>query len=75
MASEPKLYKTIAEKVEPLRKLSGAETAKMCADVSDAMLEILVDSLKQEGKYSRREVERILWEVRPSVMKRRSNGH
>lgn len=71
MAGELRRYETIAEKVKPLRELSGAKTAKMCADVSDAMLEILVDSLKQGGKYSRAEVERILWEVRPSVMKRK----
>ena len=74
MAGELVLYETIAEKVEPLRRMSGAKTAKMCADISDAMLEILADSLKREGRYSRKEIERILWEVRPSVMKQRQSG-
>jgi hypothetical protein len=36
--------------VEPLRKLSGAKTAKMGAETSDAMLKILITSLKKKGK-------------------------
>lgn len=69
--AKPERYETIAEKVEPLRKLSGARTAKMCAEMSDAMLKVLVDSLRREGRYSRSEIERILWELRPSVMRQR----
>lgn len=61
-------YETIQEKVEPLRKLSGAKTAKMCAEISDAMLKILISSLKHQKKYSRKEIERILWRLRPRVM-------
>ena len=66
-----KNYEEIREKVEPLRGLSGAKTAKMGAEISDAMLRLLKDSLKQEGRYSREEVERIVWKVRPWVMKRK----
>lgn len=66
-----KNYEEIRDKVEPLRKLSGARTAKMCAEISDAMLRLLIDSLKREGRYSREEVERILWKVRPWVMRRK----
>jgi len=54
-----KNYEGMREKVEPLRKLSGARTAKMGAEVSDAMLKVLISSLKREGKL--RDLDKILW--------------
>jgi len=54
-----KNYESMKEKVEPLRKLSGARTAKMGAEVSDAMLKVLISSLKREGKL--RDLDKILW--------------
>ena len=55
-----KNYESIREKVEPLRKLSGARTAKMGAEVSDAMLKVLISSLKREGKL--KDLDKILWD-------------
>jgi hypothetical protein len=52
-------YESMREKVEPLRKLSGARTAKMGAEVSDAMLKVLISSLKREGRL--RDLDKILW--------------
>jgi len=57
MAGKP--CESIAEKVKPLRGLSGAETVRMGAELSDAMLKILVTSLKREHKL--RKLEEILW--------------
>jgi len=54
-----KNYEDIRDKVEPLRKLSGAKTAKIGAETSDAMLKVLVASLKKEGKLN--ELDKILW--------------
>ncbi|MDI6642875.1 MAG: hypothetical protein QMD95_02355 [Candidatus Hodarchaeaceae archaeon] len=51
--------KTMRDKAEPLRKLSGAKTAKMGAELSDAALKLLVTSLRREGKFD--ELDRILW--------------
>lgn len=52
-------YESIKEKVEPLRKLSGARTARMGAETSDAMLKVLISSLKRERKL--KNLEEILW--------------
>jgi len=57
--SVEKNYEDIRDKVEPLRKLSGAKTAKIGAETSDAMLKVLVASLKKEGKLN--ELDKILW--------------
>lgn len=57
--SVEKNYEEIRDKVEPLRKLSGAKTAKMGAETSDAMLKVLITSLKKEGRLD--ELDEILW--------------
>jgi len=57
--SVDKNYEEIRDKVAPLRKLSGAKTAKMGAETSDAMLKVLITSLKKERKLS--ELNEILW--------------
>ncbi len=57
--SVEKNYEEIRDKVEPLRKLSGAKTAKMGAETSDAMLKVLIASLKKEGRLD--ELDEILW--------------
>lgn len=54
-----KNYESMREKVEPLRKLSGARTAKMGAEVSDAMLKVLISSLRRGGRL--RDLDKILW--------------
>lgn len=54
-----KNYEEIRDKAEPLRKLSGAKTAKIGAETSDAMLKVLISSLKKEGKLN--ELDEILW--------------
>ncbi len=54
-----KNYEEIREKVEPLRKLSGARTAEMGAETSDAMLKVLITVLKKEGRLD--ELDEILW--------------
>lgn len=54
-----KNYEEIRDKAEPLRKLSGAKTAKMGAETSDAMLKIIITSLKKERKLN--ELDEILW--------------
>ncbi len=59
MVKVGKNYESMREKVEPLRKLSGARTAKMGAEVSDAMLKVLISSLKREGRL--RDLDKILW--------------
>jgi hypothetical protein len=59
VGSVEKNYEEIRDKVAPLRKLSGAETAKMGAETSDAMLKVLITSLKKERKLS--ELNEILW--------------
>lgn len=59
MVDDLRSYEDIREKVEPLRKLSGAKTAKMGAETSDAMLKVLVSSLKKEGRL--KELDEILW--------------
>jgi hypothetical protein len=57
-----KNYEEIRDKVGPLRRLSGAKTAKMGAETSDAMLKVLIASLKREGKLN--ELDKILWSER-----------
>lgn len=57
-----KNYEEIRDKAEPLRKLSGAKTAKIGAETSDAMLKVLISSLKKEGKLN--ELDEILWSER-----------
>lgn len=59
MGSVEKNYEEIRDKAEPLRKLSGAKTAKMGAETSDAMLKIIITSLKKERKLN--ELDEILW--------------
>lgn len=54
-----KNYEDIREKAKPLRKLSGAKTVKMGAETSDAMLKVLMSSLKKEGRL--KELDEILW--------------
>ncbi|GEM_PF-135942 len=44
------VYEPVAEKVKSLKKLSGSTTAKMGAEVSDAMLRVLTSSLKRRGR-------------------------
>ena len=68
-----KNYEDIREKVEPLRRLSGAKTAKMGAETSDAMLKVLISSLKKDGRL--KELDEILWgEGKGSTSKKRSLG-
>ena len=57
-----KKHEEIRDKVEALRKLSGAKTAKMGAETSDAMLKVLTASLKKEGRLN--ELDEILWGAR-----------
>lgn len=42
-----------------LLRLSGAKTAKMGAELSDAMLEVLITSLKKDGRLDK--LDEILW--------------
>ena len=62
MSRVEKKSEEIRDKVEPLRKLSGAKTAKMGAETSDAMLKVLTASLKREGRLN--ELDEILWGAR-----------
>jgi len=57
--AEPWPYEPIHEKVRALRGLSGARTAKMGAEISDAALKVLISSLRKEGKL--KDLDKILW--------------